>query len=314
VVIALLLALVQSPSEADFYPIVSVETPSNVVLEVGGIAALDGQRVLVCTRRGEIWLLDHAYSPDGKNVGFQPWFEGLQEPLGLLVHDGWVYTVQRGELSRLRDADGDGRADQLETLADPWRISGNYHEYAFGPVLDHEGKLWLTLNRPFGEEPFGHVDWRGFALRFSLDGKEWEPVCCGLRSPCGVQVSPWGDLFYTDNQGEWVGTNKLSQLEPGDFHGHPWGIASTRLPQWKYGEVAPPPDKILMPEAAKTVPHLKLPAVWFPYDVMGRSAAGFVWDTSGGKFGAFADSVFVGDQYDASVMRVTLSSKSRRLA
>ncbi len=314
-VIAAALLLVQAvpaevaPSEERFYPVTTLSIPEELVLEVGGIALLPDGRPLVCTRRGEVWLLEDAYSPDGQGVGFERWAEGLQEPLGLLIEQREgrtdVYTVQRGELTRMNDTDDDDRCDELVTVADPWRISGNYHEYAFGPARGPDGRLWVTLNRPFGEEPFGSVEWRGFALALALDGS-WEPIACGLRSPCGIATSPWGDVFYTDNQGEWNGTNKLAQLEPGDFHGHPWGSASTKLPEWKHGEVAEPPDGILYPEAARTIPCFKLPAVWFPYDKMGRSAAGFVWDTSAGKFGPFAGSVFVGDQYDASVMRVTL--------
>jgi glucose/arabinose dehydrogenase len=314
-VIALLVALqpaLQAPLEADFYPVVGVEPPTDVVLEVGGIALLADGRPLICTRRGEVWLLDNAYSADGKNVGFKKWFEGLQEPLGLLRDGEWIYTVQRGELSKLRDADGDGKADELVTIADPWQISGNYHEYAFGPTWGPDKHLWVTLNRPFGEEPFGHANWRGFAMSIDPTSGAWQPMCSGLRSPCGVATAPTGEVFYTDNQGEWVGTNKLSLLEPGDFYGHPWGIASTKLPEWKFGEVAPPPNKVLWPEAVKSVPHLTAPAVWFPYDVMGRSAAGFVWDTEG-RFGPFFQNhVFVGDQYDASVMRVTLEKVNGR--
>jgi hypothetical protein len=305
-VIALLATLALQGSEADFWPLTTIEVPDEVVLEVGGMEFLPDGSMLACTRRGQIWRLEGIDTADGEGVTFHEWFDGLQEPLGLLALDGWIYCTQRGELSRLRDSDGDGRADELETLADPWRISGNYHEYCFGPVLDGAGKLWITLNRPFGGEPFGSVDWRGFALRFDPDGSNWEPVVAGLRSPCGIAVSPDGEVFYTDNQGEWCGTNKLAQLEPGDFLGHPWGIESTKRPEWKYGVIPMPKDGILYPDAARTEPKVKLPAIWFPYDVMGRSAAGFVWDTTGGAFGPFPGSVFVGDQYDASVMRVTL--------
>lgn len=310
-VIALLFAL-QSAQEADFYPIVGVETPANVVLEVGGITTYGDKSVLVCTRRGEVWLLENAYSADGKNVVFKKWFDGLQEPLGLLAKDGWIYTVQRGELSRLRDVDNDGRADELETIADPWEISGNYHEYAFGPTLGGDGRLWVTLNRPFGDEPFRHAKWRGFAMAIDPKTGEHEVIAAGLRSPAGVEAAPSGDVFYTDNQGEWNGASKLSHIEKGDFHGHPWGIDSTKLPEWKYGEIPMPPDKVLMPEVRKVLPRFKLPAVWFPYDEMGRSPAGFVWDTDG-RFGPhFKDHVFVGDQYDASLIRVTLEKINGR--
>jgi glucose/arabinose dehydrogenase len=306
------IVLLAAGEEADFYGVIRVEPPEGVVLEVGGIAVLDGQRVLVCTRRGEVWLLEDAYASDGKDVRFTKWLDGLQEPLGLLVHDGWIYTAQRGELSRMRDVDGDGRCDELETIADPWEISGNYHEYAFGPALGGDGRLWVTLNRPFGEEPFGRARWRGFALAIEAGTGAWEVIASGLRSPCGVEAAPWGDVFYTDNQGEWNGASKLSHLEPGDFHGHPWGIEDTKRPEWKHGAVPTPPDKTLMPLVKATIPSFKLPAVWFPYDEMGRSPAGFVWDTAG-RFGPFfQDHVFVGDQFDASLIRVTLERVNGR--
>lgn len=312
VIAALVALLLQSPAEENFYPATTIATPPEVVLEVGGFALLPDDQLLICTRRGQIWRVENAWAADGGEARFHLWYDGLQEPLGLLALDGWVWCTQRGELSRLRDSDGDGRADELETIAAPWEISGNYHEYCFGPTLGGDGRLWITLNRPFGEEPFGRAKWRGFALAIDRATGAWEPVCSGLRSPCGVEAAPWGDVFYTDNQGEWCGASKLSQLEPGDFHGHPWGIDSTKLPEWTFGAVPMPPNKVLMPRVKATLPSFKLPAVWFPYDEMGRSPSGFVWDTEG-RFGPFFQGhVFVGDQYDASVIRVTLEKVKGR--
>ena len=34
-------------------------------------------------------------------------------------------------------------------------ISGNYHEYNFGPRLDPKGRMWVTTNKPFGSQPLG---------------------------------------------------------------------------------------------------------------------------------------------------------------
>lgn len=312
VIPALVVLIAQAPSEESVYPATTIETPEEVVLEVGGFALLPDDQLLICTRRGQIWRVENAYTPDGKGARFHLWFDGLQEPLGLLAKDGWIYCTQRGELSRLRDSDGDGRADALETIADSWEISGNYHEYCFGPTLGGDGRLWITLNRPFGEEPFGRAKWRGFAMAIDATSGAWEVIASGLRSPAGVEAAPWGDVFYTDNQGEWNGASKLSLLSPGSFHGHPWGLQDTKLPEWKYGEVPHPPDKTLMPLVPATIPSFTLPAVWFPYDEMGRSPAGFVWDTEG-RFGPhFQGHVFVGDQYDASLIRVTLEEVNGR--
>ncbi len=299
---ALILACAPAEAEAPYWSATECVLPPGVLLEVSGILNQGPGEMLVCTRRGEIWHVEDAWSGRARAT---LWCDGLQEPLGLLALDGWIYCVQRGELSRIRDADGDGRADEIETVCDDWDISGSYHEYAFGPARDQEGNLWVTLNRPFDAEPFGSVPWRGWAMKITPQG-EMQPVCAGLRSPAGVGVSPGGTVFYTDNQGEWCGASKLAVLEEGSFHGHPWGIESCKLPASRVAYPGPPPDGMLMPLVAKKIPNFRLPAVWFPYDVMGRSPSGFVWDETQGKFGPFGGQMFVGDQYQASVIRVFL--------
>ena len=280
----------------------TVAQPDDVVLEVGGMVSLGDGSIMVCTRRGESWVIEQAFSDEPV---YTLYADGLHEPLGLLKEDGWIYAVQRGELSRMRDVDGDNRIDQIETVCDDWEISGNYHEYAFGPRIDKEGNFWVTLNKPFGNEPFGKANWRGWAVRISPEGK-MEGACSGLRSPAGIEISPGGEVFYTDNQGEWCGASKLAHLEVGDFHGHPHGIDSSSLDASLVEHPGEVPDGLLMPEVVGEIPHFKLPAVWFPYDRMGRSPSGMVWDTTEGAFGPFEGQVYVGDQYAPIVMRVDL--------
>ena len=295
----------QDPTEDDYYRIVPLPIPEALVLEVSGITLLADGRPLVCNRRGEVFVVENAYDDPAENVLFHKFAEGLQEPLGLLRQGDWIYLAQRGELTRMRDVDGDDRADEFETICDTWRVSGNYHEYNFGPTLGPEGNFWITTNKPFGGQPFGAVPWRGFAMRITPEG-EMIPTVCGLRSPSGVQASPWGDVFYTDNQGEWCGASKLSWLKPGSFQGHPHGLASCEQDLWPYEHPGEIPNRVLMPEVSKQVESFQMPSVWFPRDKMGRAPAGFVWDTTEGAFGPFAGQVFVTDQYEASVMRVSL--------
>jgi hypothetical protein len=293
------------PGESDHYAVDTLAAPESVVLEAGGLLPF-GDRLLVCTRRGEIWTVLRPWSEAPE---FILSFEGLQEPLGLLEgtgeNAGWIYVSQRGELSRIRDDDGDHRFDRLETVNDDWELSGSYHEYTFGPVRDARGDLWITLNRPFGPEPFGSKDWRGWAVRIDADNQAHFETA-GLRSPCGLTASPDGEIFYTDNQGEWTPTNKLAVLQRGGFHGHPWGIESAKRPESNVSHPGGIPDRTPLPEFVDKVRSFTLPAVWFPYDKMGRSASGFAWDTTGGKFGPFEGQIFVGDQHHASVMRVDL--------
>ncbi len=304
---SLVLGLAQAaPREAEYWTVERLRQPEDAVLEIGGMAVV-GERVALSTRRGEVWWLDGAFDRAATDVTFTLAAEGLQEPLGLLWHEDWLYAACRGELVRMRDGDGDGRFELFETVSDAWPISGNYHEYNFGPALAPDGSLWITTNKPFGDEPFGRAKWRGFGMRITADGTA-TPLVAGLRSPAGIGTAPWGDLFYTDNQGEWCGASKLALLEPGSFQGHPHGVFSTTDPRWPYAPLAAKdvPNRVLMPEVGAQVPTFRLPTVWFPYDKMGRSPSGFAWDLSGGKFGPFAGQLFVGDQYDASVMRVEL--------
>lgn len=304
----------QPRAESHYYELQSLALPKGLELEVGGLLVRDDGSILACTRRGEVWSIRDAFV-EGREPRFVRFAQGLHEPLGLLERDGWIYVTQRAELSRLRDVDGDERMDELETVCDAWPISGNYHEYNFGPALAPDGSLWITTNKPFGDEPFGRAKWRGFALRIALDGERgatMQPMCAGLRSPAGIGAAPWGDLFYTDNQGEWCGASKLAHLEPGDFHGHPWGAFSCEDPLWTFAKPGEAPNGVNMPDVARVLPSFKLPAVWFPYDKMGRSPSGFVWDESDGAFGPFAGQLFVGDQYQSSVMRVFLERVGKR--
>jgi hypothetical protein len=294
------------------YPVTLLEVPEDIALEVGGLAVVagpDGARILAATRRGEVWGIDgFAGKRPEKSPRFIKVAEGLHEPLGLLPEpDGSVAAACRGQLVRLVDANKDFLYETVDTISDWWDVSGNYHEYNFGPTRGIDGSYWITTNKPFGAQPFGKVTWRGFALKVLPDGRV-RPMCAGLRSPAGVETSPWGEAFYTDNQGEWCGMGKLSLLRPGSYHGHPHGIESTKLEEWQFKEPIALPEGELYPAiaAAGTHPKLQLPAVWFPYDKMGRSPAGFIWDQTGGKFGPFEGQIFVADQYESAVFRVDL--------
>ena len=176
-------------------------------------------------------------------------------------------------------------------------ISGSYHEYAYGPVLAPNGNLRITLNVAFGGATQSPVPWRGWMVEITPDG-QLIPIAAGLRSPCGFTVSSQGDWFFTDNQGEWVGSGRITHVEPGDFAGHPAGLSSSKLAG---STVKLRPEDIPstgepMHEVAQRIPGIKPPAVWLPHTILGISNAGIIEDLSGGKFGPFAGQFFVGDQ------------------
>ena len=130
----------------------------------------------------------------------------------------FVKSVQRCDVTRIKDENNDGRADVYQVVSNGWGITGDYHEYAFGSKFDNAGYLWvpLCLTGSFSSEAL----FRGWCLRVSADGTTL-PTCSGLRSPGGVGANAAGDMFYTDNQGPWNGACSLKWLRPGAFLGHP---------------------------------------------------------------------------------------------
>lgn len=293
------------PTEQDYYPIAAFSIPETVNLEAGGLQWFNN-KLAVSTRRGDIFLVENALADDVKTAKFNLFATGLHEVLGLTQRDGWLYATQRCEVSRLKDLNGDGKADLVETVCDKWGIVGDYHEYAFGSKFDKDGNIWvvLCLTGSFTS----NTKYRGWCVRITPEGK-LIPTTSGVRSPGGIGANHLGEIFYTDNQGPWNGACGLKHLQPGKFVGNPSGNQWYDLPEVKAAMGPRPTEPVsggrMMAEAQK-IPEFNPTCVYFPYPKMGKSASGVACDTSSGKFGPFANQLFVGDQSDSTVMRVFL--------
>jgi azurin/glucose/arabinose dehydrogenase len=293
-------------SEADYYEITSLPIPEDIVLEVGGMASLPDGRLAVSTRRGEVWMIENPIMDGDEAPRYRRFAHGLHEPLGLAYRNGALYTHQRGELTRLRDTNGDGVADRYDAIH-VWPLAGNYHEYSYGPMVLPDGDLFVTLNLAWVGKGASLAPWSGWALRVSPEG-DVMPIAAGMRSPAGFGTNIEGDIFYAENQGDWVGSGRISHVERGDFLGHPASLTWSDRPESPL-VLAPedvPDTGAPMHEIGERVPNLKLPAVWFPQGIMGISTSDILVDTTSGTFGPFEGQLFVGDQGQSTVMRVFL--------
>jgi glucose/arabinose dehydrogenase len=277
-------------AEEAYYRLVEIEPPAGTTIEGTGLGLLPDGRLAVATRRGYVYLVKNPGSDDPKAIEFKRFAEGLHEPLGLGVVDGKVLVVNRGELTRLVDTDADGKADRQECVTNDWGITGNYHEYAYGLPQDSRGNVYVALNLTFGSGgPSSTVPYRGCVLKVSPDGKT-EPVAVGLRSPNGIGRDAGGEIFVTDNQGDWVAACPLYHVKPGSYFGVPPSL----------------PWAAAFAEQTAAAPQRSRPAVWFPYDELCQSATDILCDTSGGKFGPFAGQLFVGEMTKGLIARVAL--------
>jgi azurin len=291
-------------AEAEYYPLRTLPIPHNIELEVGGMATIPDGRLAVSTRRGEIWMVENPYSA---TPFYRLFASGMHEVLGLNFHKGSLYAVQRGELTKLTDQNGDGSADHYQNIAN-WELEGNYHEYSYGPVFDSQDNMYLTFNVAwvgFGEAKLSK--WRGWMVKVSPDGT-LSPVASGLRSPAGIMMNSAGDIFYTENQGDWVGSGRITHLEKGDFAGHASSLVWSNEPGSPMTtQIADVPDNSEpMYKAAEKVKNLKLPAVWYPHTLMGISTADMIEDVNGNMGPFFKGQYFVSDQGHSKVMRMML--------
>ena len=293
---------ISTAAENEFYKLTTIPFPKELKLEVSGMATLPGDRMAIAIRKGEIWIAEKLST--GKPV-YKKFASGLHEPLGLALRKGDLYTVQRSELTRLRDTDGDGRADEYLTHAKGWGVTGNYHEYAYGPAVDKAGNLWVALNCSIGKGPNPNNRWRGWSLRVKPDGS-WSPMSGGFRSPSGIGANLAGDMFATDQQGNWFPTCPLIHVKRGAFHGHADALQFTKLPGATFQVKQPLPKNLTVAEAARRIPAYQLPAVWFPYRKMGMSTTDILADSTRGKFGPFAGQLFCGEFTMSFVSRVFL--------
>ena len=263
-ILALASCLASADVWTDTFSIDRIALPPGIDPQIGGIDTTPGGNLAMCFHRGEVLLHD----PEAGT--WQRFAEGLHEPLGLLAESESSFLVmQRPELTRVSDTDGDGMADLYETVFDSFGMTGNYHEFAFGPTRDREGNLYLSLGtasngagirkevrgrwseiglarehmlngpgwgkfRGRAGRMYARVPYRGWVLKVSPDGRKWWPFASGFRSPEGLGFDKDGRLYVTDNQGDWLGTSKVFHVREGQFHGHPaslvWTEGWTREP------------------------------------------------------------------------------------
>ncbi len=283
------------------YKLETVELPKGALTILGLCHKPDGT-LAVATWEGEVW--------EYKNEVWTKFAENLMEPNGIYYDEkeDAYYVAQKPELTRLTDINKDGVCDRYECITDAFGISGEYHEYHYGPVVDSLGRKYASLNLaargeftvPDGK-PIGKgggnmaytAPWRGWIYR-SDRPDHFHPLASGFRSPCGIGMSPDDELFITDNQGDWVADCCLFHVREGNFYGHPASLPA-RADFTK--------EKVLSMTAADFDKMRTPPAIWFPREAIANSPGSPIWDTTGGKFGPFENQIFIGDQRQSNYFR-----------
>ncbi|MFN0206880.1 MAG: hypothetical protein ACKVS6_11300, partial [Planctomycetota bacterium] len=271
--------------EEKSYVIESLPIPEEIILQIGGLDFLSNGSLAMCTRRGEVWILENATkTPD--QFKWRRFAHGLHEPLGLKVVNDEIYVLQKPEITKLIDTNNDGVADDYQCYNAGWQLSTNFHEFAFG-LEYYEGSFYGTLGLaivPGGATRQEQVFARGSAWRVDPKGN-FEVLALGLRTPNGTGIGAKGEFYYTDNQGDYIPACKLQQVKKGEFYGQRFAL----------------PDRDAKVEVTP-------PTCWLPYNTVSESSSDVLLESQNGLFGPFAGQLLVGEFTNSRILRVQLEN------
>ena len=270
------------------------------LFEALGLALTEDNTTVIATRTAGIWRMVKGE--------WHLFAEGTFDSLGVLVEDKKGFTViagQKAELTRISDTNGDGIADSYETLFDAHSYHGNYHSYMHGPTRGSDGAYYLSINLADGGDGSTYNaggkymgtqgGLAGWNIRVEPNGK-FELWANGLRSPAGIGTEPDGRIWYSDNQGEYMGTSKLFTIEKNNFFGHPSALVD--LP----GMTPASPEIAWEKMQNKRTNAIVL----LPHNRVANSPGNPAWDITKGKFGAFAGQMLMGDQTQSNLLRIAI--------
>ncbi len=244
--------------------------------------------------KGRVWLAQDRDN-DGLEESLWPATDELAAPYGLYAGPDYLDVINKYALLRLTDIDNDGRYDRYETIASGWGHTTDYHDWAVGLPRDEQGAYYVALPCQQDERSQVSARYRGKVLRLvpreptAADPRRFslQVLSGGHRFPMGIARNRDGELFVTDNQGNYNPFNELNHVLPGKRYGFYNALEK------KAGLRAP-----------TTPPAIKIPHPWT------RSVNGICFlDTPGradSTFGPFAGNLVGCEFNERALVRMTL--------
>jgi putative heme-binding domain-containing protein len=197
------------------------------------------------TADGKLWALGydgriHVLTDtdgDGLEDSVKTWWQpkdakAFRGPVGIKVTPQGVYVPSKGKISLIKDTDGDGVGDTEEIVATGWKEVFTAVD-ATGIAMDREGKIYFGLGCANFADAYqidkqtkkSHYDIssdNGTIQKLSADYKDRQTMATGVRFAIGIAVNRFGDIFWTDQEGDtWTHGNHLDELNvllPGKRH------------------------------------------------------------------------------------------------
>jgi len=185
------------------------------------MAWLNDGRLAFTSLKGQVWIAEDT-DKDGLPDKTSLFEEGLAAPFGILTDGDTLIVAHKPEVLRLRDSNGDGRADERQVIASGWGYNDNYHDWTSGLIRDDEGNLYLGLGSDYSQKqrPVNQDRWRGGVIKIDPSGII-SPLGMSMRYPMSLAIDNNGNLFATDNQGVQNTFNEINHIQAGKHYGVP---------------------------------------------------------------------------------------------
>jgi quinoprotein glucose dehydrogenase len=211
------------------------------------IRSVAGPAGTICLEADDNGMLLDPRMPDGCRLGprrliaaadsatvFAEGFNGLLDgtAAGILARRGDLFLTCIPSLYRLRDENGDGRADKspaeraILSTGYGVRVALRGHDL-HGLVLGPDGRIYFTIgDRGYRLEHDGRVDHdpgSGAVFRCEPDGRSLEVFARSLRNPQELAFDDLGNLFTVDNNSDGGDKARVVHLVPGGEAG--WNMS-----------------------------------------------------------------------------------------
>jgi hypothetical protein len=191
------------------------KNPWNASIRFGGLDFFPDGRAALSTWDGDVWIVSGL---DGKldKVRWKRFAFGMQQPLGLKIIGGHIYTAGRDQITKLHDLNNDGEADFYENINNDMGLTLQRHEFVMDLQTDKEGDLYFCRSGHYIQSKRGD---NCCIYKMSPDGKKLEKLARGFREPNGMSIGPDGTMTVADNEGNGIPQTPIYRLLPGRHYG-----------------------------------------------------------------------------------------------
>ncbi len=192
----------------------------------------EGRELTFSTLKGEIFEANDN-DRDTFEDSLKLLADGLATPYGIASYPSSIFVAAKDGLLHL-DYSGYGQpVNRIRPLVSAWGRTDDYHDWAVGLLTDGAdglGAFYVALPCQQDQRSEASARYRGNLLKIkprvfsdhdymTTRGYDIEIISSGHRFPMGMARNRDGELFVTDNQGNYNPFNELNHVKKGAHYG-----------------------------------------------------------------------------------------------